>query len=280
MEIEGKIGIITGAAAGIGQATAYALADAGVAALALADVDESGLGETAAGVEERGAKALVARVDVTDHQQLEQLFADVETQFGGVDIVFNNAGIMCGDPQWPATPLSRIQAVVSVNLLGVMYGTRLALDALAKRGGGVVVNTASVAAFGPMPNDPMYSSTKAAIVNFTQSCAPFAASHNIRVNAVLPGVTQTAILANSGDGKTPAAWLAPMLEMVVKLEPADIAAGVLELIRDDTRAGEALVVGNPTAEGEAHSLTRLPDPGAFFGLAAAQAQAAQESAQE
>jgi 3-oxoacyl-[acyl-carrier protein] reductase len=276
MDIDGKIGIITGAAAGIGQATAYALAEAGAAALALADVDESGLAETAAGIEQRGAKSLVARVDVTDHQQLERFFADVEAQFGGIDIVFNNAGIMCGDPQWPETPLARIQAVVSVNLLGVMYGTRLALDALAKRGGGAVVNTASVAAFAPMPNDPMYSSTKAAIVNFTQSCAPFAASHNVRVNVVLPGVVQTAILANSGDGKTPAEWLVPMLEMVVKLEPADIAAGVLELIRDDTRAGEGLVVGNPTAEGEAHSTTRLPDPAAFYGAAAAQANAAQE----
>jgi NAD(P)-dependent dehydrogenase (short-subunit alcohol dehydrogenase family) len=271
MEIEGKVGIITGAAAGIGQATAFALADAGIEALSLADVDEAGLAETAGGIEARGAKALTARVDVTDPGQLKELFATTEAELGSIDIVFNNAGIMCGDPQWPATSLERIRTVISVNLLGVMYGTRLALDAMAKHGG-VVVNTASVAAFGPMPNDPMYSATKAAVVNFTQSCAGFAESHNVRVNAVLPGVTETAILAGSGDGTTPAEWLKPLLASVVKLTPADIAAGVLELICDDSRAGAGLVVGNPAAEGEAPTFTPLPDPASFFGMAAAQAQ--------
>ncbi len=267
MEIKDKVAIVTGAAVGIGRAYAYALADAGAAAVALADVDEAGLGETASGVEQRGAKALVARVDVTDPSQLESLFNDVEQQFGGIDIVFNNAGVMCGDPQWPATPLSRIQTVVSVNLLGVMYGTRLAIDALARRGGGVVVNTASVAAFSTMPADPMYSATKAAVVNFTQSCAPLADTHNVRVNAVLPGVTETAILAKSGDGKTPAAWLAPLLDRVAKLQPEDIAAAALELVIDDSRSGESVVVNNPLAEGETHAVDRLVDRSAFLDYA-------------
>jgi NAD(P)-dependent dehydrogenase (short-subunit alcohol dehydrogenase family) len=267
MEIKGKVAIVTGAAAGIGRAYAFAVADAGAAGVALADVDEAGLAETAAGVEQRGAKASVARVDVTDHGQLEKLFADVEQQFGGIDIVFNNAGIMCGDPQWPATPLERIQAVVSVNLLAVMYGTRLAIDAMEKRGGGVVINTASVAAFGPMPADPMYSSTKAAVVNFTQSCAPLAASTNVRVNAVLPGVTETAILAKSGDGKTPAAWLRPMLDIVPKLAPADIANAAMVLITDDSKTGQSVVINNPAAEGEAHTVDYLADSPGFHGYA-------------
>lgn len=278
MEVQGKVGIITGAAAGIGRATAYAMAEAGIEALALADLDEAGLAETGAGVEQRGSKALITRVDVGDHAQLEKLFAETERQFGGVDIVFNNAGIMCGDPQWPATPLARIQAVISVNLLGVMYGTRLAIDALARRGGGAVVNTASVAALGAMANDPMYSSTKAGVVNFTQACAPLAQSHNVRVNAVLPGVTETAILAKSGDGSAPAAWLAPMLEVVAKLNPEHIADAVLQLIADDTRAGEALVVNNPAAAGEPHALDRLQDPQAFFTYASARSAAARSEA--
>ena len=267
MEIKDKVAIVTGAAVGIGRAYAYALAEAGVAAVALADVDEVGLADTASGVEQRGAKASVARVDVADPGQLESLFGEVEQQFGGIDIVFNNAGLMCGDPQWPSTPLSRIQTVVSVNLLAVMYGTRLAIDAMARRGGGVVINTASVAAFSTMPADPMYSSTKAAVVNFTQSCAPLADTHNVRINAVLPGVTETSILVKSGDGKTPADWLVPMLEVVAKLQPEDIAAAALELIADDSRSGESLVVNNPSAQGEAHAVDRLVDRPAFLDYA-------------
>ena len=174
---------------------------------------------------------------------------------------------MCGDPQWPATPLGRIQSIVSVNLLGVMYGTRLAIDVMARRGGGVVINTASVAAFGTMPADPMYSSTKAAVVNFTQSCAPLADSHNVRVNAVLPGVVETAILAKSGDGKTPAEWLAPLLDQIAKLQPEDIASAALALITDDTRAGECLVVNNPPVAGETHVVDRLQDRPAFLDYA-------------
>jgi NAD(P)-dependent dehydrogenase (short-subunit alcohol dehydrogenase family) len=267
MDINAKVAIVTGAAAGIGRAYAFALADAGAAAVALADIDAAGLTETAAGVEERGAKPLSVQVDVTDPGELESLFANVEEQFGGIDIVFNNAGMMCGDPQWPATSLARIQQVVSVNLLGVMFGTRLALDAMARRGGGVVINTASVAAFSPMANDPIYSSTKAAVVNFTQSCAPLAESSNVRVNAVLPGVTQTAILAKSGDGETPAQWLAPMLEIVAKLEPRDIAAAALQLITDDAHVGACVVVNNPAAAGEAHAVDILNDSAAFHDYA-------------
>ncbi|MFP6815167.1 MAG: SDR family NAD(P)-dependent oxidoreductase, partial [Pseudomonadales bacterium] len=90
MEIKDKVAIVTGAAVGIGRAYAYALAEAGVAAVALADVDEVGLADTASGVEQRGAKASVARVDVADPGQLESLFGEVEQQFGGIDIVFNN----------------------------------------------------------------------------------------------------------------------------------------------------------------------------------------------
>lgn len=266
MEIKDKVAIVTGAAAGIGRAYAYALAENGAAAVALADVDETGLAQTAAGVEERGAKSLVARVDVADPVQLESLFASATQQFGAIDIVFNNAGIMAGDPQWPATTLQRIASVVSVNLTGVIFGTRLALDAMAERGG-VVINTASVAAFSPMVADPMYSSTKAAVVNFTQACAPLAESNNVRVNAVLPGVTQTAILAKSGDGKTPAAWLAPMLDVIAKLDPADIAKAAIELIADDSKAGQAVVVNNPRAEGEAHAVDFLADSQAFHNYA-------------
>lgn len=266
MEIKDKVAIVTGAAAGIGQAYAYAVAENGAAAVVLADLDEAGLAQTAAGVEQRGARTQTVCVDVTDTDQLESLFATAQRQFGGIDIVFNNAGIMCGDPQWPATSLSRIQTVVSVNLLAVIYGTRIALDAMAENGG-VVINTASVAAFSPMPADPMYSATKAAVVNFTQACAPLAESSKVRVNAVLPGVTETAILVKSGDGKTPAAWLAPMLDMVAKLEPADIANAAMALITDDSKVGQCVVINNAPVKGEPHSVDFIAGSADFHNYA-------------
>ncbi|MDH3644306.1 MAG: SDR family NAD(P)-dependent oxidoreductase, partial [Gammaproteobacteria bacterium] len=88
MDIKDKVAIVTGAAAGIGQAYAYAVAENGAAAVVLADLDEAGLAQTAAGVEQRGARAQASRVDVTDTEQLESLFANTQQQFGSVDIVF------------------------------------------------------------------------------------------------------------------------------------------------------------------------------------------------
>jgi len=154
MDIKGKNALITGAAAGIGQATAFALADAGAAGIALADLDQAGLADTADIIQQKGVKALTGVVDVTDAAQQTQFFATAEQELGGLDIVHNNAGTICGEPIWPETPLDKIELVVSVNLIGVMYGNRLAIDALSRRGGGVIINTASTAALGPMPAGP------------------------------------------------------------------------------------------------------------------------------
>ncbi len=273
MDIKGKNALITGAAAGIGQATAFALADAGAAGIALADLDQAGLADTADIIQQKGVKALTGVVDVTDAAQQTQFFATAEQELGGLDIVHNNAGTICGEPIWPETPLDKIELVVSVNLIGVMYGNRLAIDALSRRGGGVIINTASTAALGPMPADPMYSGTKTAVVNLTQASAGLKASHNIRVNAILPGMTQTAFIARTGDGTKPAQWLGPALAQMTMLSAEQIAEGILTLIRDEQRAGECLVVDNPPGKGEPPQITRLKDPVEFYSFVAERAKA-------
>jgi 3-oxoacyl-[acyl-carrier protein] reductase len=273
MEINGKNALITGAAAGIGQATAFALADAGAAGIALADLDQAGLTETADIIQQKGVKALTGVVDVTDAEQQTRFFARAEQELGGLDIVHNNAGTISGEPIWPETPLHKIELVVSVNLIGVMYGNRLAIDALSRRGGGVIINTASTAALGPMPADPMYSGTKTAVVNLTQASAGLKASHNIRVNAILPGMTQTAFIARTGDGTKPAEWLGPALAQMTMLTVEQIAEGILTLIRDEQRAGECLIVDNPPGEGEPPQITRLKDPAEFYSFVAERAKA-------
>ncbi len=272
MEITGKNALITGAAAGIGQATAFALADAGAAGIALADLDEKGLADTARVIEQKGARAITGKVDVTDAEQQSRFFSQAEEELGGLNIVHNNAGTICGEPVWPETPIEKISLVVSVNLLGVMYGTRLAVDALSRQGGGVIINTASTASLGPMPADPMYSATKTGVVNLVHASAGLAGSHNIRVNAILPGMTQTQFIDRTGDGTKPAEWLGPALAHTTMLTTDQIAQGIMTLITDDDRAGECLIVDNPAGEHEKPQITRLRDPAEFYAFIAERAK--------
>jgi len=264
MDIKGKVAIITGAASGIGQATAYALAQAGAKAIGLADIDAAGLLETATGIQLRGAQPLREVVDVGNSRELSDFFMQVEAHFGSVSIIHNNAGTICGEPIWPETALDRIESVINVNLKGVAFGNRLAVDLLSRNGGGVIINTASTAALGPMPADPIYSSTKAAVVGLTQASAGLAVSHNIRVNAILPGMVDTAFINRTGDGSTPAAWLDPVLANTILLTAEQVADTVLQLIEDDQRKGECLVINNPKSDSNLADVQRLRNPAEYY----------------
>lgn len=243
MDLHGKVALVTGAATGIGRASALALAGAGASAVVVADVDAAGGDETAALVRAAGADALFLRADVSDPEALVELFDTAEARVGGLDVVHNNAGLVSGNPPWPGTSLEVIHRVVTVNVFGTFAGTRLAIDALRRRGGGAIVNTASVAGLAPMPTDAVYAATKAAVILFTQSCAELAAE-GIRVNAVLPGIVDTSMLGKTGDGAEPAAWLSPVLGMIELLRPDEVAAAVLDLVADDTKAGQTVTVMN------------------------------------
>jgi NAD(P)-dependent dehydrogenase (short-subunit alcohol dehydrogenase family) len=241
MEIAGKVALVTGAATGIGRATALALGSEG-ASLVCVDLDEQRGLETVALVEQAGTPAIFVRADVSKPDDVRAMFEAAIATFGGVDIVHNNAGLICGEPIWPETPLEKIAAVIAVNLGGVAMGTQQGIAVLRRRGGGVIVNTASVAALAPMPTDPVYSATKVAVVRIVESCAGLAAE-GIRVNAILPGMVDTEMtMKHTGDGTRPAKWLEPLISPERMLQPEAIARAVLDLVRDDEAVGEARVV--------------------------------------
>jgi 3-oxoacyl-[acyl-carrier protein] reductase len=246
MEIAGKVALVSGAGSGIGRATALALAAEGARVL-VADIDDIGGVETVRRIQAAGGDATFEECDVSRPHGIRAMFEAADHVYGGVDIVHNNAGLVAGTPGWPAMDLERIHLQVDVNLAGVCMGTQEALGRLRARGGGAIVNTASVAALQPLPEDPVYGATKAAVVSFTKACAPLAAE-GIRVNCVLPGITATPILNKTGDGEQPAAWLRQMMAGQRVITPEEIAAVVLELVRDDSAAGQARVIANTAQE--------------------------------
>jgi 3-oxoacyl-[acyl-carrier protein] reductase len=245
MEIAGKVAIVTGAGSGIGRATALALADAG-ATVVVADVDDVGGSETVGLIHDlaggRGGTASFVRTDVTEPRSLEALFAGVEAEYGGIDILHNNAGLVSGEPLWPDITPETLLRVMNVNLGGVVLGTRLVIPAMRRRGAGAIVNTASMAALFPLEPDPIYSATKAGVTMFSRACAPLA-EEGIRVNSVLPGLVDTPLLPKSGDGDRWADWAVSANEIMGLIDPADVAEAVLDLVRDDSAVSEERIVG-------------------------------------
>jgi NAD(P)-dependent dehydrogenase (short-subunit alcohol dehydrogenase family) len=208
-----------------------AFAAAGMSVL-VADIAEADGQETVQLIEKEGGQAAFTRVDVTDPADLARMLEEAEQTFGGVDVLHNNAGIVCGEPHWPETDSAVLMRQVTINLAAVVVGTKLAVPYLQKRGGGAVVNTASMASVLPLTDEPAYSATKAGVLMFTRTCAGMEGTHSIRVTAVLPGLVKTALINKSGDGTRQAAWV-DMAEPFMKWQtPEEVAEVVVDLARN------------------------------------------------
>lgn len=249
MDIEGKIAIVTGAAAGIGLATVRSLIERGASGVIAADVDSQRLeSEFGATESKENSRVETACVDVSDEEQIKSMFKACLARFGRVDIVVNNAGIVTGS-KFPEVSIERLRRMVETNLLSIMVSTVLACEHM--KSGGAIVNLASTASFNPNLVNAPYSTTKAGVNMFTQSCKDLFETRNIRVNAVCPGITNTEILAKSGGGSEVPPWLASAMEGKRIWEPSDIADAIIGVIQDDAMHGDYRILRNSELEHDA-----------------------------
>lgn len=188
IEARGKVALVTGGANGIGARVVQRLAEAG-ASVVIADADAV-RGQCLA----RDIDGVFVRCDVSRHEDNRLAVEAATQQFGGLDIAFLNAGVGQSSPLDDGFDEASYRRMVGVNLDGVVYGLVEVLPALRARGGGDVVVTASLAGLTPMPMDVVYTATKHAAVGLVRSVALTCAGDNIRVNALCPGFTDTAMI--------------------------------------------------------------------------------------
>lgn len=238
MELSGKVAIITGAGSGIGRATALLLARQG-ASIVVADYNEAGAKETVAQIEAAAGKAAAIRVDVVRAADLDAMFAFAEKTYGGFDILYNNAGVTTGVPRWPDCAEDQWRRTVEIDLNAVIEGTRKAIPLLKKRGGGVIVSTASLAGLFGFQADPVYAAAKHGVVGLTRALIGLHAESNIRVNCVCPAVVNTPLVTSGVDALSGAERDEAIrrLSAMPMLPPEEIAGAVYDLIRDDGAAG-------------------------------------------
>lgn len=238
-ELAGKVAIVTGGAGGIGRATVELFVREG-AKVVIADVDVA-LGEQLAA--SLGGQALFRRTDVAIAEEVQALVDCAVESFGGLDIMFNNAGISCAMfDRFLDDELADFHRVMGVNLLGVMLGSQRAGRYMARHGGGSIINNASIAAHNAGFALMSYRASKAGVVHFSKSIAIDLAEYGIRVNCLLPGhiVTELNSFAEPGSSPEVAQRLQQALDPVWlsnqplkrRGRPQDVAEAALYLASD------------------------------------------------
>lgn len=238
-ELAGKVAIVTGGAGGIGRATVELFVREG-AKVVIADVDVAAGEQLAASL---GGQALFRRTDVAIAEEVQALVDVAVESFGGLDIMFNNAGISCAMfDRFLDDELADFHRVMGVNLLGVMLGSQRAGRYMARHGGGSIINNASIAAHNAGFALMSYRASKAGVVHFSKSIAIDLAEYGIRVNCLLPGhiVTELNSFADPGSSPELAQRLQQALDPVWlsnqplkrRGRPQDVAEAALYLASD------------------------------------------------
>lgn len=190
-DLKDKVAVVTGAASGIGQATAVEFADKG-ADLLVSDINEAGLAETVAAVEAKGRKAVAFGVDVSRPEQVEGMIQKAMDAFGRIDILMNNAGVgLSGEMRFLS--LKDWEWIVGINLWGPIYGIHFALPHMLKQKRGHIVNVSSSAGLIASPGMSAYTTTKFGLVGLSEVLRNELARFGIGVTVVCPGFVRTNI---------------------------------------------------------------------------------------
>jgi len=264
-ELAGKVAIVTGGSSGIGLGAAGRMVAEG-ATVVIADINQA-RGEKAA--ETLGGSAVFKLTDVAQADQVAALVDFTMDRFGALHVMFNNAGISGARKVLVEEDFADFHEVLGVNLLGVFAGTAYAAKAMARGGGGSVINNASIGGVQPTPSQWAYNSSKAAVIHFTKSAAIPLGASGVRVNCIAPGNVETEILGNTIGAGLPDDEKAEMMEKVrafllarqpIKLQgkPDDVAEVVLFLGTDRSRYITGTVIpvdggqlaGNPSASAD------------------------------
>ena len=196
---ESKVALVTGAASGMGLATAQAFAEAG-AAVVLADFREDVVKAEAQKLVAAGHKVIAVRCDVSDEKQVEQMVARTVSEFGRLDAAFNNAGVMARIAPTADSTREDWDRVIGINLRGVWSCMKYELRQMERQGSGAIVNNASVGALTGNPGIGSYIASKHGVVGLTRTAALEYIKHGVRVNAVNPGLIDTQIARDVVNG--------------------------------------------------------------------------------
>ncbi len=243
-KLDGKCTIVTGAASGIGKATALLFAREG-ALVVVADINEDGGRDTVAAIRQQGGEAIFVATDVRVPSLVKGMVDAAVTTYGALDVLVNNAGIghrvpvhRCSVEDW--------DEVIAVNLKGVFLGCKFGVEAMLRQGGGTIINLASGAGLLGAPRSPAYSASKGGVVVLTRQIADDYAKDNIRINAICPGAVDTPLMAVayreiSDDLVEAKRIYESRLTRGRLLAPEEVAHAALYLACDET----AFITGNP-----------------------------------
>lgn len=236
MKLAGKVAIVTGAASGIGRASAILFAREG-ANVVVADRDEAGGKETVTEILNAQGEAEFALVDVSKERDIRELVESTVARWGTIDILFNNAGVVLVKSIEQMTE-DEWDRVMSINVKSAFLAVKYVAPVMRRNGGGTILNTGSIASFTGQVGTPAYSASKGAIALLTKSLALDLGRDSIRVNCICPGITDTPMLREHlGRGAEGEARIRARLARVPLgeiLQPEDVARAALYLVSGDS----------------------------------------------
>ncbi len=241
-DLTDRVALVTGSSRGIGAATARLLAEQGATVVRSSRKAED-LDKVRLEIESAGGKAVVMPAHAGSSEDIQRLIADIDNRFGRLDMLVNNAATNPYFGQISDTDMSMVDKTLQVNIRGYFELSALASKIMKRNGGGAIVNIASINGVKPGWYQGIYSITKGAVINMTKSFAKECAQWNVRVNAVLPGLTETKFASALTQNEKMLNMFLPQIPLGRVAQPEEIAPAILFLVSD----GASYVTGTTLA---------------------------------